>query len=57
VLITAGIQPGLLHNKGGLFNMRIPGTVPTGTEVLIFLDVALGDDPGARRGESSRSRR
>lgn len=59
VLISAGIQPGLLMNKGGLFNMRIPGTVPSGTEILVFLDVALGNEPAAaaRRGESSRARR
>jgi hypothetical protein len=45
-------------NKGGLFNMRIPGTVPSGTEVLVFLDVALGDEPAsARKGDTTRSRR
>lgn len=57
LLISAGIQPGILQTKGGLFNMRIPGTVPTGTEVLVFIDVALGDGAEARRGDASRSRR
>ena len=58
VLISAGIQPGILQaNKAGLFNMRIPGTVPTGTEVLVFLDIALGDEPGARRGDGAKPRR
>jgi hypothetical protein len=57
VLISAGIQPGILQSKGGLFNMRIPATVPGGTEVLVFLDIALGDEPGARRGDSAKPRR
>ena len=57
LLISAGIQPGILQSKGGLFNMRIPGTVPGGTEVLVFIDIALGDGAEARRGDSSRSRR
>jgi hypothetical protein len=58
VLISAGIQPGILQaNKAGLFNMRIPGTVPTGTEVLVFLDIALGDEPAGRRGDAAKPRR
>ena len=38
LLISAGIQPGILQAKGGFLNLRIPGTVPTGTELLVFLD-------------------
>jgi len=38
LLISAGIQPGILQSKSGLFNLRIPGTVPTGTELLVFID-------------------
>ncbi|WP_406697253.1 hypothetical protein V5E97_00310 [Singulisphaera sp. Ch08] len=38
LLISAGIQPGILQSKSGLFNLRIPGTVPTGTELLVFLE-------------------
>ncbi|HEV3168058.1 MAG TPA: hypothetical protein VGZ22_28910, partial [Isosphaeraceae bacterium] len=38
LLISAGIQPGILQSKGGFMNLRIPGTVPTGTELLVFLD-------------------
>jgi hypothetical protein len=56
LVISAGIQPGILMSKGGLFNMRIPGTVPGGTEVLVFLDVALAEGE-ARAGGSARSRR
>jgi hypothetical protein len=43
LLISAGIHPGILQNKGGLFNLRIPGTVPTATELLVFLDIEAAD--------------
>jgi hypothetical protein len=42
IVISAGIHPGILEKKGGLFGLPIPGTYPTGTEVLVFLDVELG---------------
>ncbi|MDX2037609.1 MAG: hypothetical protein SFX72_13230 [Isosphaeraceae bacterium] len=45
LLISAGIQPGILQSKGGLFNMRIPGTVPTTTELLAFVDAEITDRP------------
>ena len=38
LLISAGIHPGILQNKTGFLNLRIPGTVPTSTELLVFLD-------------------
>ena len=38
LVISAGIHPGVLDKKGGWFNLPIPGTYPTGTEVLVFLD-------------------
>ena len=38
LVISAGIHPGVLSNKGGWFNLPIPGTYPTGTEVLVFLE-------------------
>jgi hypothetical protein len=38
LVISAGIHPGILDKKGGWFNLPIPGTYPTGTEVLVFLD-------------------
>ena len=38
LLISAGVQPGILQDKNGLFNLRIPGTYPTSTELLIFLE-------------------
>ena len=44
LMISAGIQPGILMDKGGLFNMRIPGTVPTSTELLVFLDAETGKE-------------
>ena len=43
LLISAGIQPGILQAKGGFLNMRIPGTVPTTTELLAFVDVEIAD--------------
>lgn len=45
LLISAGIQPGILQNKGGFMNLRIPGTVPSGTELLIFLDAEAAGRP------------
>ncbi len=41
LLISAGIQPGILQSKTGFLNLRIPGTVPTGTELLVFLEAEL----------------
>jgi hypothetical protein len=38
LVIAAGIHPGVLSSKGGWFNLPIPGTYPTGTEVLVFLE-------------------
>jgi hypothetical protein len=38
LVISAGIHPGVLGSKGGWFNLPIPGTYPTGTEVLVFLE-------------------
>jgi hypothetical protein len=55
LLISGGIQPGILQSKGGLFNLRLPGTVPTSTELLVFLDLETVSSPSrtARRGRSS----
>jgi hypothetical protein len=38
LLISAGIQPGILQDKNGFLSLRIPGTYPTSTELLVFLD-------------------
>jgi hypothetical protein len=38
LVVSAGIHPGVLDKKGGWFNLGIPGTYPTGTEVLVILD-------------------
>jgi hypothetical protein len=45
LLISAGIQPGILQSKGGFMNLRIPGTVPSGTELLVFLDAEASERP------------
>jgi hypothetical protein len=38
LLISGGIHPGILQDKNGFLNLRIPGTVPTSTELLVFLE-------------------
>jgi hypothetical protein len=38
LLISGGIQPGILQDKNGILGLRIPGTVPTSTELLVFLE-------------------
>ena len=53
LVISAGIHPGVLDKKGGWFNLGIPGTYPTGTEVLVVLDaetVSRSQAVVARRG-------
>lgn len=51
LLISGGITPGILQSKTGFLNLRIPGTVPTDTELLVFLDVEpLRDPPRVSRG-------
>jgi len=62
LLISAGVHPGVLDKKGGWFNLGIPGTYPTSTEVLIFLDAeTVGrekpeSDPEPKARPESRSR-
>jgi len=67
LVISAGIHPGVLDKKGGWFNLGIPGTYPTGTEVLVFLDAEtvnrakpssrVAEPPAGSRAEGrSRSR-
>ena len=41
LIISAGIQPGILMDKGGFLNLKIPGTVPTGTELLVVINVEV----------------
>jgi hypothetical protein len=41
LIISAGVQPGILLDKGGLFNMKIPGTVLTGTELLVVINAEI----------------
>jgi hypothetical protein len=65
LLISGGIHPGILDKKSGWFNLPIPGTYPTGTEVLVFLDAqtvsrgsrtARSAEPKSRVDDRSRSR-
>jgi hypothetical protein len=57
LIISAGIQPGILQSKGGLFNMKIPGTTPTSTELLVFIDVEIADERTAKRDDRNRPKR
>ena len=43
LIISAGVQPGLLLDKEGWLKMRIPGTVPTGTEALAVINVSISN--------------
>ncbi len=52
LLISAGIQPGILQDKNGFLNLRIPGTVPTSTELLVFIEI----EPGAGPARADRGR-
>jgi hypothetical protein len=58
LVISAGIHPGVLDKKGGWFNLGIPGTYPTGTEVLVFLDAeTVGRGKSSARAEPPSSSR
>ena len=45
LVISAGIHPGHLQSKTGFMGMRIPGTMPTGTELLVILDAEASSRP------------
>lgn len=45
LVIASGIHPGILQSKAGPLNLKIPGTYPTTTELLVFLDVEIVDAP------------
>jgi hypothetical protein len=49
LLISAGIQPGILQDKNGFMNLRLPGTVPTSTELLVFLEAETVSRPRTAR--------
>jgi hypothetical protein len=50
LLISAGIHPGILQDKNGFLSLRIPGTVPTETELLVFLEAET-----VTRGRAARA--
>lgn len=52
LLIAAGIHPGILQSKSGF--LRIPGTMPTSTEVLVFLDAERVDAPRVSRRKTTK---
>lgn len=53
LIITCGIHPGILQTKSGFLNLRIPGTVPTRTELIVTLDAEAVNEPArtARRND------
>ena len=55
LLISGGIHPGILQSKGGFMNLRLPGTVPTSTEALVFVDIDTGAS-AATAAKPARSR-
>lgn len=56
LLISGGISPGiLLKNKNGFLNLRIPGTVPTQTEILVFIDVETPTSPARTANNANGS--
>lgn len=57
LLISGGITPGILQSKTGFLNLRVPGTVPTDTELLVFINVEpLRDRGGVPADEPPPSR-
>ena len=57
LIISGGIHPGILDKKGGWFNLQIPGTYPTGTEVLVFLEAeTVTRSKGATQSTETTSR-
>jgi hypothetical protein len=57
LVVAAGIQPGVLLSKGGFMNLRLPGTTPSKTEFLVFLDIETVGAPPPRTARSGGSRR
>lgn len=56
LVIACGIHPGILQSKTGFLNLRIPGTIPTKTELIVTLDAEAVSDPPrtARRYDDDR---
>jgi hypothetical protein len=53
--VAGGITPGILGTKGGWLNLRIPGTVPTDTELLVFINASVEPAVTTRNTSSRRS--
>ena len=48
LIISTGIQPGILLDRNGLLGLKIPGTVPTGTELLVVINVEIAKNRKTR---------
>lgn len=51
LIISAGVQPGILMDKGGFLNLKIPGTVPSETELLVVINVEVAKEKKGRDRE------
>ncbi len=49
LLISTGVQPGLLLDKGGWLNMKLPGTTPSATETVVVINVDVSGKKGRDR--------
>ena len=56
LLISGGITPGILQSKTGFLNLRVPGTVPTDTELLVFIEVQPIRDRGGVPADAPQPR-
>ena len=54
LVISSGILPGILQAKAGPLNLKIPGTYPTSTELLVFINVEVADGPAKRSKEKAQ---
>jgi hypothetical protein len=56
LVISAGILPGILQAKSGPLNLKIPGTYPTATELLAFINAEVVDVPPRQARGRDRDR-
>ena len=54
LVISAGVQPGILLDKSGWLNLKIPGTVPTTTEAICVINVSIANDRNREAGSGNR---
>ena len=55
LVISAGVQPGILLDKSGWLNLKIPGTVPTTTEAICVINVSIANGRNREAGRETGS--